>query len=51
MSNDSEFNDSEFTGPLFLQPSNPNEAPAPDPVHENAPPPAPDYEGLFSSRP
>lgn len=44
-------NDSEFTGPLFLQPGNPNDDPTPESVPQTPPPSAPEYEGLFSSQP
>ncbi|MFD3811379.1 hypothetical protein [Rhodococcus sp. NPDC058639] len=43
--------DSEFTGPLFLQPSNPNDETVPESAPQSPPPATPEYEGLFSSQP
>ncbi|MBH0119683.1 hypothetical protein ACWDUD_02775 [Rhodococcus sp. NPDC003382] len=43
-------NDTEFTGPLFLQPSNPDDEQLPE-ITQPQPQSAPNYDGLFSSRP
>jgi len=43
--------DSEFTRPLFLQPSNPGDETVPESVPQSPPPSMPDYERLFSSQP
>ncbi|MEZ5149996.1 hypothetical protein ACWDTG_06565 [Rhodococcus zopfii] len=43
-------NDTEFSGPLFLQPSNPDDEQLPE-NPQPQPQGAPNYDGLFSSRP